>query len=64
MSTLASPAGNNENVIGDNVTISAGAIVIGAVVIGDGARIGAGSVVTKDVEPNAVVVGVPARAIR
>lgn len=51
-------------VIGDNVTISAGAIVIGAVVIGDGARIGAGSVVTKDVEPNAVVVGVPARAIR
>ena len=51
-------------VIGDNVTISAGAIVIGAVTIGDGAKVGAGSVVTKDVEPNTVVAGVPARPLR
>lgn len=50
--------------IGDNVTISAGAIVIGDVVIGDNARVGAGSVVTKDVEPNTVVAGVPARRLR
>lgn len=51
-------------VIGDNVTITAGAIVIGDICIGDGACIGAGSVVTHDVAENMVVVGVPAREIR
>ena len=51
-------------VIGDNVIINAGAIVIGGISIGDGAQIGAGSVVTKDVMQDTVVVGVPARAIR
>jgi len=49
--------------IGDNVTISAGAIVIGSVHIGDGAIVGAGAVVTKDVSPGNTVVGVPARQI-
>jgi serine O-acetyltransferase len=51
-------------VIGDNVTINAGAIVIGGIAIGDGAKVGAGAVVIRDVMPNTVVVGVPARAIR
>jgi serine O-acetyltransferase len=51
-------------VIGDNVIINAGAIVIGGITIGDGAQVGAGSVVTKDVAPNAVVAGVPARPTR
>ena len=47
--------------LGDNVTVGAGAAIIGAVTIGDGSRIGAGSVVVRDVPTNSVVVGVPGR---
>jgi serine O-acetyltransferase len=47
--------------LGNNVVVGAGAIVLGAINIGDGARIGAGSVVIHDVPPGAAVVGVPAR---
>lgn len=47
--------------VGDNVVIGAGAAILGPVLIGDRARIGAGSVVVKDVPPNSVVVGVPGR---
>jgi serine acetyltransferase len=49
--------------IGDNVTVGAGAIVLGPVEIGSGAVIGAGAVVTGDVPANTVVVGVPARPL-
>jgi serine O-acetyltransferase len=45
----------------DNVVVGAGAKVIGAIRIGAGTRIGAGSVVVRDVPPNCVVVGVPGR---
>jgi serine O-acetyltransferase len=51
-------------VIGDNVTVNAGAIIIGNVSIGDNSIIGAGSVVTKDVPPNCTVVGNPAYIVR
>jgi serine O-acetyltransferase len=44
-----------------NVTVGAGAKIIGAITIGEYSRIGAGSVVVRDVPPNAVVVGVPGR---
>lgn len=47
--------------LGDNVTVGAGAIVLGAITIGNGARIGAGSVVIHDVPAGATVVGVPGR---
>ena len=47
--------------LGNNVTVGAGAKIIGAFRIGDGSRIGAGSVVVREVPPNAVVVGVPGR---
>jgi serine O-acetyltransferase len=47
--------------LGDNVVVGAGAKVIGAFRIGDGSRIGAGSVVVREVPPNSVVVGVPGR---
>jgi serine O-acetyltransferase len=47
--------------LGNNVVVGAGAKVIGAFMIGDGSRIGAGSVVVREVPPNSVVVGVPGR---
>jgi serine O-acetyltransferase len=49
--------------LGRNVTVGAGAIVLGAIVVGDDARVGSGSVVVRDVPPNATVVGVPARVV-
>jgi acetyltransferase-like isoleucine patch superfamily enzyme len=51
-------------VIEHGVWIGAGAVVLPGVRIGQGAVIGAGAVVTRDVPPNAVVVGVPARVVR
>ncbi len=47
----------------DNVTIGAGAKVLGAITIGAGSQIGANSVVVKPVPPGAVVVGVPGQTI-
>ena len=47
--------------LGDNVTVGSGAKIIGAITIGENSRVGAGSVVVRDVPPNAVVVGVPGR---
>jgi len=49
--------------IGDNVWIGSRAIVLPGVSIGKGAVVGAGSVVTKDVEPFMIVAGNPAKAI-
>lgn len=51
-------------IIGNDVWIAAGAQILHKVSIGDGAVIGAGSVVTKDVPPYAIVVGVPAKIIK
>lgn len=50
--------------IGNNVSIFAGAKVLGNISIGDNAVIGANAVVVKDVPANAIVVGNPARIIR
>jgi serine O-acetyltransferase len=47
--------------LGDNVVVGAGAAILGALTIGENSRIGAGSVVVRDVPANAVVVGVPGR---
>jgi serine O-acetyltransferase len=47
--------------LGDNVVVGAGAKIIGGFKIGDGSRIGAGSVVVREVPTNSVVVGVPGR---
>lgn len=49
--------------IGNHVWIGQGATILKGVTIGDGAVIGACAVVTKDVPPNSIVVGVPARVI-
>lgn len=50
--------------IGNDVWIAAGAQVMHKVKIGDGAVVGGGAVVTKDVPPYAIVVGVPAKIIK
>ena len=49
--------------IGNGVLIGAGAIVLGNIKVGECARIGAGSVVVKEVPPRVTVAGVPARII-
>lgn len=48
----------------DNVMVSAGAKILGSITIGENSKIGAGSVVIKDVPPNCTVVGVPGRIVR
>ncbi|HEX7693935.1 MAG TPA: sugar O-acetyltransferase [Sphingomonas sp.] len=50
--------------IGRNVWIAAGATVTGGVTIGENSVVAAGAVVTRDVPPNTLVAGVPARVVR
>ena len=49
--------------LGNDVTVGAGAQIIGAVTLSDGARIGAGSVVVSNVPAHATVVGVPGHVV-
>lgn len=51
-------------IVGNDVLIGSHALILGGVSIGDGAVVAAGSVVTKDVPPYAVVGGVPAKIIK
>ena len=48
----------------DNVMVSAGAKIIGSFTVGENSKIGAGSVVLKEVLPNCTVVGVPGRIVK
>lgn len=56
--------GKRHPTIEDNVMISAGAKVLGPFTVGKGAKIGAGSVVLREVPPNATVVGIPGKIVR
>ena len=47
----------------ENVVVGAGAKVLGAITVGANTRIGAGSVVVRDVEANSTVVGIPGRVL-
>lgn len=51
-------------VIGDRVEIGAGAVIVGPVTVGAGTVIGANAVVTKDLPPDVVAGGVPARILK
>ena len=58
------PASAGPIVVGNDVWIAYGATVLSGVTIGDGAVVAAGSVVTRDVAPYAIVAGNPARQVR
>ena len=47
----------------DNVVVGSGAQILGPVVVGSNAKIGANAVVTKDVQENSVMVGIPAKNV-
>lgn len=60
-----SPRGSDEpTVVGNDVWIGHGAIIMGGIRIGDGAVIAAGSVVTKNVPPFSIVGGNPAKILK
>jgi serine O-acetyltransferase len=54
--------GKRHPIIGNDVIISLGAAILGPITVGAGARIGANSVVTKDVPDGATMIGIPARS--
>lgn len=56
--------GKRHPTICDNVMISAGAKLIGSFTVGENAKIGAGSVVIREVPPNSTVVGVPGHVVK
>lgn len=56
--------GKRHPTVRDNVMISAGAKVLGSFTIGENSKIGAGSVVLREVPPNCTVVGVPGRVVK
>lgn len=56
--------GKRHPTLKDNVMVSAGAKILGSFTIGENSKIGAGSVVLKEVPPNCTVVGVPGRVVR
>jgi serine O-acetyltransferase len=55
--------GKRHPTLQDDVVVGVGAKVLGAITIGEGARIGAGAVVLRDVPPHATAVGVPAKVV-
>ncbi len=55
--------GKRHPTIGNQAIIGAGAQVLGDVTVGEGAKVGANSVVTKDIPPHATAIGIPARVV-
>ncbi|MEK7237302.1 MAG: serine O-acetyltransferase [Nitrospirota bacterium] len=56
--------GKRHPTVGNHVVVGAGAKILGGITIGDNVKIGANSVVLKNVAPNSTVIGVPARVIK
>lgn len=55
--------GKRHPTIRDNALIATGAKVLGSIVVGENSKVGAGSVVLKDVPPNSTVVGIPGKVV-
>ena len=55
--------GKRHPTLHDNVLVASGAKVLGSITIGENSKVGAGSVVLKDVPPNATVVGIPGKIV-
>ncbi|MBW3111337.1 MULTISPECIES: serine O-acetyltransferase [Bacillaceae] len=55
--------GKRHPTIQDNALIATGAKVLGSIVVGENSKVGAGSVVLKDVPPNSTVVGIPGKVV-
>ncbi len=55
--------GKRHPTLEDHVVIGVGASVLGAITIGEGARVGGGAVVVKDVPPHATAIGIPGRIV-
>jgi len=55
--------GKRHPTLEDDVTVGVSAVVLGAITIGQGAKVGGGAVVVKDVPPHSTAVGVPARIV-
>jgi len=56
--------GKRHPTLGNHVVVGAGAKILGGITIGDNVKIGANSVVLKNVAPNSTVIGVPGRVIK
>ncbi|MFA1641896.1 serine O-acetyltransferase [Chryseomicrobium imtechense] len=55
--------GKRHPTLGNNVLVATGAKVLGSITLGDNSKVGAGSVVLKDVPANATVVGIPGKVV-
>jgi serine O-acetyltransferase len=60
---VSTDKGKRHPTVGNNVVIGAGAKVLGNITIGDNSKIGANSVVIRDVPPDSTAVGIPARIL-
>jgi serine O-acetyltransferase len=55
--------GKRHPTIKDNALVATGAKVLGSIIVGENSKVGAGSVVLKDVPPNSTVVGIPGKVV-
>lgn len=55
--------GKRHPTLGNNVLVATGAKVLGSITLGDNSKVGAGSVVLKDVPENSTVVGIPGKVV-
>lgn len=60
---VSTSKGKRHPTLGNNVVVGTGASILGPINIGDNVKVGAGSVVVKDVPPNSTVVGIPAKIV-
>ena len=55
--------GKRHPTLADNVLVATGAKILGSITVGENSKVGAGSVVLKEVPPNATVVGIPGKVV-